>query len=558
MSVDSLVVVSAPRSRIRIFVLAALAAGSIGWFALLGARPLFDPDEGRYAEIPREMLAGAGWIIPHLNGLVYLEKPPLQYWLTAGAMRMFGHDEFAARLITGLAGLLTLLVVHRTARLLWSARAARDAVLLLLGAALFTLMSHQVTLDMLLTFWMTCALACFIRAQNLRDDRAANRHWMLGCWAAMAAAVLTKGLIGALIPAVSLILYSVMQRDFVLYDRLNLRFGIPLFAALSAPWFVAAALQNRAFLEFFFVREHLQRYLTPIEHRMQPWWFFLLVLLAGALPWAWSAARSLARDWLRTEAYGRFDVGRLLWVWSVFTLLFFSASDSKLIPYILPAVPSLALLCARHRPALQGRSILAGMLLTLAAAAAVAVALVIAAHAPQARATSWVVESFRVPLSWMTGMLTVTALMTGRFILRRRPARALAALCLGWCAAVGVLLGGSAAGDALFTMRDSALLLQRRASAADPVFAVGGYDQTMAYYLRRPVTLVAYRDEFDLGLSQEPWRGVDTLTGFVRRWNSLPQGYAWIAAKAWPPLAQGRIECRPIARSRGWLLVSRR
>src|SRR6202048_4812121 len=98
---------------------AAAILGTVLWFALLGQRPLFDPDEGRYAEIPREMLSGGDWVIPHLNGLVYLEKPPLQYWLTALAFRGFGMNEFTARLCTGLAGYLSLVTVFFFGRKLW-------------------------------------------------------------------------------------------------------------------------------------------------------------------------------------------------------------------------------------------------------------------------------------------------------------------------------------------------------------------------------------------------------------------------------------------------------
>src|SRR5664279_2678686 len=119
------------------------------WFALLAQRPLYDPDEGRYAEIPREMLSGGDWLIPHLNGLVYLEKPPLQYWLTASVFRIFGPGEFPARLCTGLSGYLTLATVFLAGRCLWGARAGIRAVLYTLASVLFVLLGHQLTLDML-------------------------------------------------------------------------------------------------------------------------------------------------------------------------------------------------------------------------------------------------------------------------------------------------------------------------------------------------------------------------------------------------------------------------
>src|SRR6202167_5040519 len=223
------------------FGVAALLAAVL-WFALLAQRPLFDPDEGRYAEIPREMmLSGGDWVIPHLNGIVYLEKPPLQYWLTALAFRAFGENEFAARLCTGLAGYLSLAAVFFLGRTLWGFDAGVRAALFSAASTLFVLLGHQLTLDMLLSFWLTAALGCFLMAQARREGTGHRRLWMLGCWAAMALALLTKGLIGVLIPAAALGAYVLWQRDWRLLRRLNLRWGVPLFAAIAAPWFVLGA-----------------------------------------------------------------------------------------------------------------------------------------------------------------------------------------------------------------------------------------------------------------------------------------------------------------------------
>ena len=344
---------------------AALAC-TVLWFALLAQRPLFDPDEGRYAEIPREMLSGGDWVIPHLNALAYLEKPPLQYWLTALAFGGLGQNEFTARLCTGIAGYLSLAALYFVGGRLWGPGGGARALLFASASVLFVLLGHQLTLDMLLSFFLLAALSCFLMAQRRRETHEPWRGWMLGCWAAMALAVLTKGLIGVLIPAATLAAYLAWQRDWPLLRRLNLRWGLPLFAALVAPWFVLAARADPRFLRFFFVREHFQRFLTPIEHRTQPWWFFLPVLVVGIMPWLPQAARALLSPRTHPAPGGRFDAARFLWIWCVFVLLFFSLSDSKLVTYILPAVPALALLCAGH-PAGEARgSLLAGSLLSLA------------------------------------------------------------------------------------------------------------------------------------------------------------------------------------------------
>ena len=118
-------------------------------------RPLFNPDEGRYAEIPREMAGGGDWVIPHLNGLAYVEKPPLQYWATALSYRALGPSEFAARLYTALAALCTLGVVAATARRLWGPQAGWHAAAVLAGMLMFVVLGQLLTLDMSLSFYMT-------------------------------------------------------------------------------------------------------------------------------------------------------------------------------------------------------------------------------------------------------------------------------------------------------------------------------------------------------------------------------------------------------------------
>jgi len=141
------------RERWLYFGLAVLLAGV--WLATLAGRPLFNPDEGRYAEIPREMLRGGDWVIPHLNGLDYIEKPPLQYWATAVMYRLFGVNEFAARLYTALTALGTVAVVGLLGARIGGRRAGWCAAAVLSGMFMFVILGQLMTLDMSLTFYMT-------------------------------------------------------------------------------------------------------------------------------------------------------------------------------------------------------------------------------------------------------------------------------------------------------------------------------------------------------------------------------------------------------------------
>jgi 4-amino-4-deoxy-L-arabinose transferase-like glycosyltransferase len=555
----------------------ATMCGTVLWFALLAQRPLFDPDEGRYAEIPREMLSGGDWLIPHLNGLAYLEKPPLQYWLTALAFRGLGQGEFAARLTTGAAGFLTLGLVYFLGRRLWGTDAGVRALLFTLASVLFVLLGHQLTLDMLLSFCLTAALGSFLLAQAADVAPRQRRAWMLACWMGMALAVLAKGLIGVLIPAATLFGYMLWQRACRLLRRLNLRWGLPLFGAVALPWFALAARADPRFLGFFFVREHFQRFLTPIEHRTQPWWFFLPVLAVGIMPWLPQAARALLSPFMDgaqrgsceargpSEAGGRSDAGRpfdarrVLWIWCVFVLVFFSASDSKLIPYILPAVPALALLCAGRGAADSRRSLWTGALLSLGSGMGVLAYASGRWNSPEGRELLLLAGPV---LLGTCALLCLGAVFCAVFAVRRRPRAALTSLCLAWFAASCSILVAAQAAQSLFSAKDAArALLARGAAPGDvgpPVYSVQSYQQSLPFYLRREVILVDYRDEFDLGLREDPQRGIATLLLFSRVWQAEDGGFAVMAPRTLDRLRTMGVPMHEFARFADRVMVDRR
>jgi 4-amino-4-deoxy-L-arabinose transferase-like glycosyltransferase len=533
----------------------AAFVGTVLWFALLAGRPLYDPDEGRYAEIPREMLSGGDWVIPHLDGLTYLEKPPLQYWLTALSFRGFGENEFTARLCTGLAGYLSLATVFFVGVKLWGFDAGVKAVLLSLASTLFVLLGHQMTLDMLLCFCLTAGLGCFLLAQARGAACPHWRAWMLGCWAAIALAVLAKGLIGVLIPAATLGAYVLWQRDWRLARRLNLRWGPALCAATCAPWFILAARTDPRFLNFFIVREHFQRYLTPIEHRTEPWWFFLPVLAVGIMPWLPLAARALVAPLAGRVPRGQFDAARFLWVWCVFVVIFFSASDAKLIPYILPAIPALALLCACQNADDSRVSLLWGALLTLAGALGVLAYMGGLWDSAESRA---LLALARPVLAATCVLLLFGAAGCCVYALRGRPRAALASLSAAWFLGSGSILVAADATQGLFSAKDAALALRREAAPGDPIFAVQSYQQSLPFYLQRTVMLVDYRDEFDLGLTEEPERGIATLQQFKERWLSLSRGFAIMRPGTRDRLSALGVPQREIARSADRVIISRR
>ncbi len=307
----------------------------------LGRIPLFEPDEGRYAEIPREMLELGDFVTPLLNYVKYFEKPPLLYWLNAISMVVFGENEFAVRFPTALCGVLTVLLVYYAGRRLFGRREGVVASLMLGSCTGFMVQSRLAITDILLTFCLSTSLICFFLAVQ-GDEKHKNSFYYL-FYAFAALAVLSKGLIGILLPGIVIFTYLLLTRSWRLLGEMRLFSGITLFLAISAPWFVLVSLKNPEFAGFFFIHEHFERFLTKVHGRYQPLWFFLPVLFVGMLPWSFfipSALRSAWRSRNQSAAPFRF----FLVIWSLLIFLFFSKSNSKMIPYILPVYPPLALL----------------------------------------------------------------------------------------------------------------------------------------------------------------------------------------------------------------------
>jgi 4-amino-4-deoxy-L-arabinose transferase-like glycosyltransferase len=525
---------------------------AVAWLVSLGQRGLYNPDEGRYAEIPREMLASGDWVIPHLNGLVYIEKPPLQYWATAISEAVFGQNDWAARLYIGLCALATLYATWALVRREWGAAAAARAAIMLGSSLLFILLGHQLTLDMSLTLFTTVTFAGFCIAQRAEHWR----RWMLLSWAGIAGAFLTKGLIAGVLPLLALIGYCVLQRDLAPWRRLLLVRGTMLFGVLCLPWLSLIQHRLPQFFQFFFVREHLQRFLTKIEDRYQPWWFFVPVLAAGVLPWLLPALRALSVDWRASTARPGFDLRRFAWVWCVVVFVFFSASDSKLLTYIMPLFPQLALLMATGPTPRLDKDLRATGAAMLAVGALLLVGAVLLPH--------FLHDPLRAP-----------------YFLQIRPAVVLMGLC---CAAGGVAalrvrpdglrptlavgLGGLAtwtgvlwAAAVLAPVYSGAALYRQLPAALRqdvPVYSVRTYDQSLTFYLRHPVTLVEYRGELDFGQTLEPAKSIATLAAFETIWRDSAQALAVLERPTYQQLQTQGIPMVIRASSPRTFVVSRR
>ncbi|MEA3140263.1 MAG: hypothetical protein QOK23_2432 [Gammaproteobacteria bacterium] len=541
-----------PRGRRRLIYVTLAALVVLVWLAAAASRPLFNPDEGRYAEIPREMLTDSDWVIPHLNGLDYIEKPPLQFWATALAYRVLGVNEFSARLYTALTALATVALVGLLAGRLWSPATGWRAAAVLSGMLIFIILGQLVTLDMSLTFYMTASLAGFLLAQCSAEKA---RRWMLVAWIAAALAVLTKGVVAAAIPAAVLLIYSLMSRDFTPWRRLNLKWGLPLFLCLAVPWHWLAASRLDDFLQFFFVHEHIARYLTPVADRQEPWWFFAFVFLIGTIPWTVPALRVVVSGWRSRAPRGRFNPSLFLWIWVMFIGVFFSLSDSKLMPYILPAMPALAVLIAALPAGILKRDFRITAILTAVVGLALGVASFYLARLIPPSAEPSYFLALAVPLRETAALLVVS----GVFVWVQRAGEATHAgvfLGVGWCLA-GMLLMRSAA---LVAPLYSGINLANAVPASDrdaPIYSVRTYDQSLTFYLRRTVTLVGYRGELDYGLRKAPQGEISNVDEFLRLWDSQTRAFALMDKRTFDAFKERGVAMRMIGQNQREVMVSR-
>ncbi|HEY1313587.1 MAG TPA: hypothetical protein VGE92_06910, partial [Steroidobacteraceae bacterium] len=405
--------------------------------------------------------------------------------------------------------------------------------------------------DMGLTFYMTLSLGAFLLAQQAPQ----SRPWMMLAWAATAGGVLSKGIVAAAIPAAVLILYSIYSRDVAPWRRLHLKWGLALFLCITVPWHWLAARRLADFLEFFFVHEHLARYLTPSADREEPWWFFVPVFLAGSLPWTLSALRSLMGGWRRPARYAPFNPVLFLWIWIVFIGVFFSLSDSKLMSYLLPAMPALAMLVAARPADTLQRDFRYTAAITVLLGLSLAVA---SLNWPRVIATSDRSAVF-LPLAKPLGRIALLLMVSGAFVLVQRvrgATRDAVFLGAGWCLAWLLLIRAAAAAAPIYSGANLAAALPVGDRDA-PLYSVATYDQSLPFYLRRTLTLVQYRGELEYGLRQAPGADIPDVADFLRLWSSQSRAFAVMERDMFDDFKRRGVPMRLVAQNVNRVLVSR-
>ena len=519
-----------------------LIAIALIWFANLEYRTLIKPDEGRYAEIPREMVVSGDWVTPRLNELKYFEKPPLQYWATATAYTLFGEHQWTSRLWAGLTGFAGILLVWFAGLRLLGREAAGYAALLLSSSLLYVLMGHINTLDMGVTFFLTLGIVGLLLGQA-QADRKKQRNWMMLAWAGLALAVLSKGLMGLVLPGAALFIYCVVQRDFGVLKRMHWLPGLAVFFVITVPWFVLVMQANPEFFERFFIYEHYTRFTTKTHGRYQPWYYFIPILLAGALPWTVLMFDSMFRS-VMERGRGRslpdktFNTERFLLIWAVFIYVFFSVSGSKLPSYLLPMFPALALLMGKRIAEMRGRV----LLWQVAPAIPVALLLLgLALNVGKFADTPNQAELYPHYGPWLVvaALVSLAGLLAGMLLLwREKKPVAVMVLALSALLSAQIGLSGYETVARERSAKHIAEAIRGEVKADVPFYSVLTYEQTLPFYLKRTFTLVQYQDEMAYGIQQEPQRWIPTVEEFARVWAAQPEALAIMPVYAYAQLQQ--------------------
>jgi len=535
-----------PSWRRDLVLLTLIFGGILAW--RLGSAPLRNPDEGRYAEIPREMIASGDWVTPRLNGVPYFEKPPLVYWAVAACEEVLGPGEWSLRLTPALFALAGILTAYAAARRLYGRDAGFWAAVVLGTSLLYLALGELLILDMAVSVLMSATLFCFIL--GVREEPGAARRWLFyGLYASAALATLTKGLMGFLVTGAVMFLWLLVFGQWRRLRPLYLPSGAALFLAIAAPWHLIVSSRNPGWAHFYFVYEHWERFTSAGHGRYQPFWFFIPIVLLGLFPWTgflWGSLRgALAGGWRRR---GENADAWFLATWAAFIFLFFSESQSKLIPYILPVFPPVAVLIgrwiaetlasqdslARMRGGLRVFGFLCGL---------IAAALCVAVLRPGIIQNASQAYKLR-PYAFI--MATVLCLGGLRALVPRggdtRGRGALTAMTATLVFVFGILAVASPIID-LKSTKDIAELARALIRPGDRIYHYHGFFHDFTYYSGRTVGLVDYRDELEtqfLGAEELRDRFIDDAQ-FRREWSGPGRVFAVARIRDSEPLVDDPV-----------------
>jgi 4-amino-4-deoxy-L-arabinose transferase-like glycosyltransferase len=469
---------------------------------MIGDRPLSVPDEGRYVEIPREMVVTGNYLTPRLDGVKYFEKPALFYWLEAFAIKLFGLHESTLRFWPAFFALFGCLVVYIAGRRVFGRRTGLIAAAVLSTSLLYYGMSRAIILDMPVSVLITASLLFFLIAMHEIPGRRRSLFlWSFYVFSALA--VLTKGLIGILIPMMIIGAWIAILGEWRVLKNMHLPSGIALFLLIAAPWHILVIRANPEFFHFYFIQEHFQRYLTKMHGRYQPPWFFVPIIIFGMFPWSVFLIQAIKYNLPATwrERHEHRDA-LFLMLWAGLVFLFFSASDSKLVPYILPVFPPLALLLGRYLAGAWDSKdfpgIRTGYSILLSAALLLAGALLVSPHLDLLE-NAQALGIYGPLLAATLAFGSITAWVLARYRGFRQSCIAVVVMSALF------LLEVNAAAPRFDTrsVKTLAATLRPLLKPGDAVASYATYYQDLPVYLERRIIIVDWKGELEFGTTVE-------------------------------------------------------
>ena len=516
----------AARHRVLASALAVAVIGAATLLLGLGRYPLWEPDEARHAQIANEIVERGTWLLPTFRGHPYQRKPILYYWLTAAAYKVGGAQTASARSVSAIAGLLTLLAVFAWANRTWGLRSAVMSALVLLTSIEFVALGRYGDLNMLLTLWVTVGMLALHRWAS-REGRGPG---LLVAAAACALGALTKGLVAPVLVATAGLLHLWLVGRLHLLRRVEVALAGVLFAVVAVPWYVAAGLSSPGYLRELFVQQQFHRVVGggPGLHP-EPSWFTLAAAVLAFLPWTFLLPAVLQR----AGSERRDDPAMFCLLWAVVVVVAFTLPSGKLVTYVLPAMPALALVVGRYASSLDrdepvGREarLLRWGTGSLACLALVAppIALVVTGRLDGG---TW------LPVARLSVVLLPFGAVLGWIVARRRwrgvaPTIVVAVLCV--CA---VFYGR---GAPLVSDVVSDAQISRAIEAADPgrratVIAFRTYGGSLPFYLDRPVHFVVSTRRVRHLLKRRPLVFVVTHHRHLRAFRRIPELVVWRRAR---------------------------
>jgi 4-amino-4-deoxy-L-arabinose transferase-like glycosyltransferase len=311
------------------------------YIGLLATMPQMEPDEARYSLIASAMNESGNYVTPHIKNVIYLEKPPLVSWVTAVFFKVLGENDFAARLFTGLCAWGCILLAYFIGRHFRDEKTGLYAAAILTVSCFHFFVGRINILDMPLTFFICLSIWLGYLALERKNQKYLFYLFYLTCGLTF----LTKGLVGVVFPFAILIVWLIWIGQLRRILQLFSPIGVLIFLIVVCPWLILAQKENADFLWFFFVREHFLRFTTKMHGKSQPFYYFLPIIVAGTVPWSVYLIKAWGNKTLK-DCFFKSDENKLLIVWFLFILLFYSVSSSKLIPYIAPVFIPLSLFAA--------------------------------------------------------------------------------------------------------------------------------------------------------------------------------------------------------------------